>query len=48
MKMMVIAMSENRDGSTEVKARHSGPKAQDYWHGRGYYCIRARKVSRLR
>ena len=26
----------------------SGSKTQDYWHVRGYYCIRAREVSRLR
>ena len=29
-------------------ARNSGSKTQDYWHVRGYYCIRAREVSRLR
>ena len=28
--------------------RNSGSKTQGYWHVRGYYCIRAREVSRLR
>ena len=32
----------------QKKARNSGSKTQDYWHVRGYYCIRAREVSRLR
>ena len=28
--------------------RYTGSKTQGYWHVRGYYCIRAREVSRLR
>ena len=34
--------------TVEIKTRNSGSKTQDYWHVRGYYCIRAREVSRLR
>ena len=45
-------VGQNGAGKTTLlkilTGEYTGSKTQSYWHVRGYYCIRAREVSRLR